>query len=238
MDNVLRGITKDLDDFARDVLSPDDFARYKKADKVYAEEARKLTKSRLKTVLDKGDVQPELVENLLFSSRPSEVRLLYNKLGESGRENARNAIMGRALKNSTAKGEISVEKFLTQLDKLESQFSTFYRGDARRELKGLRKVLQATRRADAAGVITPTGQQLLAPLAAMMTGASFFSPTIAAGTATVGTVGLIGRLYESSLVRNRLIRAANASKEEVIDIARELPVLMAAAQQQQEEIEE
>lgn len=229
MDNIIRGITKDLDEYAKAELSPEDFAAYKAADKQYAAEARKLTKSRLKSVLDRGDVQPELVENLLFSNRRSENKLLYDKLDGAGRENARNALLGRALKNSTVKGEISPERFLTQLDKLEQNFDVFFKGDRGQELQGLRKVLQATRRADAAGIVTPTGQQLLAPLGLMMTGASFFSPAMATATGAAATVGGISRLYESSLVRNRLIRAANANEQELISIARELPVLMEAA---------
>lgn len=236
MDNVLRGITKDLDNIAKDKLTPREFQRYKQADKVYAEEARMLTKSRLKSVLDKGDVKPELVNNLLFSSSPSEVKALWKNLDQSGRDNARFALLNRAFKNAETKGEISPEKFLTQLDKMEDNFGVFFRGEQGRDLQGLRKVLEATRRADQAGLVTPTGQQLLVPLMAMMTGASFFSPGAAIGTSTIGTIGAIGRLYESSLVRNRIIRAANANKEEVLSIARELPVLLAASQQ--EEIQE
>lgn len=238
MDKVMKGITDDLDAMAKEKLTPQEFVKYKQADKVWAEEARLLTKSRLKTVLDKGDVKPELIDQLLFSSSPSEVKLLHRTLGQSGRDNARFALLNRAFKNSEVKGEISPERFLTQLDKMEANFDVFFRGEAGREVQGLRKLLQATRRADAAGVVTPTGQQLLAPLAAMMTGASFFSAPVAAGTIAVGSVGAIGRLFESSLVRNRLVRAANATDQEIISIARELPILIEAAIGEQQPIEE
>ena len=238
MNQVLAGITDDLDNYVKGVLGQDAFRKYKAADKIYADEAAVLTKSRLKTTLDRGDVKPELVENLLFSSSKSEVDLLWRNLNQAGRDHARHALMGRALKNATFKGEVSPERFLTQLDRLEDNFGIFFRGEKKREIEGLRKLLQVTRRADAAGVVTPTGQQLVAPLLAMMGGAAFYNPAAKAAFASVLTVGGVGRLYETSLVRNRIIRAAEASDKDVLEIARELPVLFEAAMPPQPEEEQ
>ena len=79
-------MTRDMEDFAKKNLSGREFSQWKKANNIYAEEAIKLSKSRLKNVLDKGDVTPESVQNVLFSKKPSEVKQLYSSLTQEGRE--------------------------------------------------------------------------------------------------------------------------------------------------------
>jgi hypothetical protein len=56
-------MSQDLDEFVKG-RSPDNFFKYKQADQIYSEEAKLLTKSRLKTVLEKGDVTPEQYRSL------------------------------------------------------------------------------------------------------------------------------------------------------------------------------
>ena len=58
----------------------------------------------LKTALDKGTESPEAIRGLLFSSKPSDVRLLYRNLSDTGRANAQAALLAHAL-----------EKFVLQL---------------------------------------------------------------------------------------------------------------------------
>lgn len=52
---------------------------------IYADEASKLQNTRLKNVLMKGDLTPEVVNNMLFSKNKSEVQNLYNSVGQVGR---------------------------------------------------------------------------------------------------------------------------------------------------------
>lgn len=229
LDSVIQGVTKDLDAFVLKNTNERSLARYKQADKSYAEEARKLTKSRLKTVLDKGDVNPELVNNMLFSSSPSQVELLFKNLDSSGRQNARLSLMRRAIDNSTRKGEISPERFVSELGKLNKNFKTFFRGESRAELEGLKRLLETTGRAAEAPVVGPTGQALQAPLATATATAAALGNVQAIATLVSGaTIGGAARLYESNGVRNMLIRLGKSPKRSTLeaDLKNSIPLLL------------
>ena len=224
LSGVQSSLSKDMDDFASANLSAKDFTRLKDANAIYADEAQKLTKTRLKTVLDKGDLTPEVAENLLFSRKPSEVQLLYNSLGMKGRQAARATIVQRALRDANVTGEVSPDRFLNSISKMEAQTGIFFKGDARSQILGLKEVLNATRRAGRTG-ITSTGQEATIPLVTAATASALgsFGATLAAG----GAVGALARIYESAPIRNAFIRIgkapnSKASKDAALRLAREL----------------
>lgn len=205
---VESAMTKDMNQLAKDNLTPQEFLKWKKANSVYASEANKLTKTRLKNVLDKGDVTPEAVETLLFSQKPSELKNLYSSLGVSGRENARAAIISKVVNNVSKRvGGITPNSFATELKKFGPQVNVFFKGEERKALDGLQKALDATRRAQDAAISTPTGQQLIGA-ATLASAATDLGATILIG----GTTGGIARLYESAPVRNALLRLSSAPK--------------------------
>lgn len=227
MDGVIKGITSDLDRFVVDNAGSRALQRYKTADMVYAKEAAKLTKSRLKTILDKGDVKPELVNNLLFSSSPSEVKLLFNNLDAGGRQNARLSLYRRALDNATKQGDISPQRFVSELDKLGDNFNTFFRGKSKDELNGLKRLLTETKRAGDAGVVTPTGQATqIGTATGVMGAASVGSPAAIATLLSSGAIGLAARAYESAGVRNLLIRLGKSPKRGTLeaDLLKSIPL--------------
>jgi len=245
MDNVIGGITKDLDNFVLKSSGERGLSRYKAADRVYAQEATKLTKSRLKTVLDKGDIKPELVNNLLFSSAPSEVKLLFKNLDTSGRQNARMSLYRRALDKATKQGQISPQRFISEVDKLKDNFNVFFRGEAKAELNGLKRLLSETERAGVAGVVTPTGQAMQLPAATFVAGAAATGNMAAIATLLgASTIGMAARAYESAGVRNILIRLGKTPKRSTLeaDLIRSMPALLEQAgrvteqEQQQSEV--
>lgn len=234
MDGVISGVTKDLDNFVLSTTGEKGLGRYKQADKVYRDEAVKLTKSRLKSVLDNGEIKPELVNNLLFSSAPSEVKLLFKNLDTAGRQNARISLIRRALDNSTKKGEISPERFTSELGKLENNFKVFFRGDARAELEGLKRLMDTTQRAGSSSVITNTGQALQIPATtAAIAGAAIGDATALATIGIATTIGAYARAYESAGVRNMLIRLGKAKKRSTLeaDLKKSIPLLLEQASQ-------
>jgi len=199
---VESAMKQDMDDFAKKNLTPQEFAKWQKANRVYAGEAAKLTKTRLKNVLDQGDLKPENVRNLLFSRAPSEVDMLYKSLGPEGKANARAAIISRVVDDlSKRQAGITPNTFATELGKYGLQTNKFFKGEEKRALNGLLKALNATRRAQEAAVTTPTGQTVLGAGAGL---SMWFDPTGTLGTA--GTLGGLSRLYESAPVRNALLR--------------------------------
>jgi hypothetical protein len=193
-------------------------------------------------VLDKGDIKPELVNNLLFSSTPSEVKLLFKNLDTSGRQNSRMALYRRAIDRATKQGEISPQRFISEVDKLRDNFNVFFRGDAKAELNGLKRLLNVTERAGQTGVVTPTGQALQLPAATFVAGAAATGNLPAMATLLgASTIGLASRAYESAGVRNLLIRLGKTPKRSTLeaDLIRSMPAILdqaaQAAQQQQTE---
>jgi hypothetical protein len=205
LEQVRLSITKDLDAFVIENLGSRQFGRYKEADAVYQSEAKKLTKSRLKNILDKGDLTPETVENMIFSRKPSEVKLLHDSLDAQGKVAARAALVQRALLKAQRGDDISPNIFAKQLDDMKISANIFFKGKDKKALKGMQKLLQATKQAQDAGVVTPTGQSLFG-LTAVGAGSQvgFLQTLIASATS-----GGAARLYESPPVRNFLLRLAD-----------------------------
>lgn len=206
---LLGGIEKALGDdmrsFARQNLTADEFAKWSRANQVYAEEAMKMTKTRLKSLLDKGDVTPEVVQNMLFSKKPSEVALLYKNLTPSGKSNARSALISKVIQDATKPSRgVTPNDFANSMRKFEPQINIVFRGEEKAKLEGLKRVLQATSRAQEASVTTPTGQNLMVAGTALA-GATLPIETLAVG----GTIAGLTRLYESAPVRNALLRLAS-----------------------------
>lgn len=238
LNRVYGSLTSDMDDAARSALSPRDFGRLKEANAIYASEAERLTKTRLKNVLDKGDLTPEVAENLLFSAKRSEVKNLYDSLDSSGRDAVRASIIQRAIKDADGIDNVSPDKFINAMRRLENQTGVAFKGDQRRQLEGLKQVLAATKRAGQAGVRTATGQELYAPVGAAAAGSLIgdFGTTMAAGA----TAGALARIYESPAMRNVLIRIgsapkSDASKQMALKLARDLSAGIQSARAQSTE---
>lgn len=201
-------LTEDMDSFAKKNLTPKEYSGWKKANQVYAGEAQKLKNTRIKNVLDKGDVSPESVETLLFSKKPSEVKSLYNSLTTEGKDNARSALIYKAFDNASKRaGGISPNTFTSELNKLTKQTDVFFKGDQKKQLEGFKRLMDATRRAQDAAVETPTGQQLLGA------GAGYAAFTDLGATLGLGgTAGGLSRIYESAPVRNALLKLGSVPK--------------------------
>lgn len=208
LQQVNKAMSDDMESFAKTNLTPKEFASWKKANKIYADQAETLKKSKLKNVLDKGDVTPESVKQLIMSKNPSELKLAYNSMTQSGKQNARAAIVSSIVDNvSKRTGGMTPNAFATEMKKFQPQINTFFKGQERKQLEGLQRLLDSTRRAQDAAVTTPTGQQVLGAgtLAAAAT-------DLGATVLTGGTVGGIARLYESAPVRDSLLRLASVPK--------------------------
>jgi hypothetical protein len=183
-------------------------------DRVYALEANAIKKSKLKNIFEKGDVSPDLVNGALFSNKLSDVRGLYNQLTDTGRANGRTALISRAYNKALKDGDISVERFNNELQKLRPQTEVFFTGRDRAQLEGFKRLMSETRQAARAPVTTPTG--MTATQMGSTAGAAagmFVDPVSTILVATgAGGVGAGARIYESVAVRNALLRLANTPR--------------------------
>ncbi|EDV1134579.1 lytic transglycosylase domain-containing protein [Salmonella enterica subsp. enterica] len=202
VNRVYNAMTGDIDSAIGQNLGNDTLRRYKQANAIYADEANKLQNTRLKNVIMKGDLTPEVVNNMLFSKNKSEVQNLYRSVGQVGRAQMRNGIIGKAMEKSGG----SPDQFLRQVNLMSNQTGIAFKGRDAAYLKGLKNYLESTKRAGQAGVTTPTGQQTIPFILGI--GSATNPALVGAG----GGYGLLARLYESEPARNAMLRLANAPR--------------------------
>ncbi len=203
-------LREDMGDFIKKFGKPSDFMKWKTANTKLAESIGEAQTSALKAVLRDGESTPEMVERLLFSQKPSEIKRLQDILPRGARANARAAIIQRALKSSVNDiadiENISVQKFNTALERMGASARAFMDPEDLEATEGLVKALRLTQRAGEAGVMTNTGAQTLPiVLTAFLT--DLFGT---AGGALGGgvTLGMFSRWYEATGVNRALRRLA------------------------------
>lgn len=199
---VYKAMTGDIDSAIGKRLGDDSLRRYKQANSIYADEANKLQNTRLKNVIMKGDLTPEVVNNMLFSKNKSEVQNLYRSVGQTGRAQMRNGIIGKAMEKSGG----SPDQFLRQVNMMSNQTGITFKGRDAAYLKGLKNYLESTKRAGQAGVTTPTGQQAVPFIMGI---GSVTNPAL---VGVGGGYGLLARMYESEPARNAMLRLANTPR--------------------------
>lgn len=206
LQSIKDALTQDMELFAQSLDNPAMAAAltdWKRGNAMFFDEYSKYKDSALKTMLDKGDLKPEIVMNAIKNKAPSQAKLLYDNLGPKGREAAKGAILLDLLEQTGG----NPQKLAAQFNKLDKNMQIFFRGDDKKVIDGFQKLMNETARAQQAGVRTATGQELY-PLglgAIGMYGAS----TSPAATALAATTAMSGRIFESAPVRNSLLKLAN-----------------------------
>lgn len=201
-------LTSDMNSAVGRTLGGDALNKLRGANNEYRRIARGVEKTGLKNAIEKGDVTPELINNIVYSKRPSDIARIYGMVNERGKNQLRSAYLTKALESAGG----SPRSMTTQLDNMINQsggqiFKTIFNPRQRKMIEGMQEVLEATSRASTANQVTQTGMSLITPsrvAGGLLTGGG---TTLAeAGT------GLIARMYESSPVRNMLLRLANTPK--------------------------
>ncbi|MDM2850167.1 lytic transglycosylase domain-containing protein [Citrobacter sp. Cpo074] len=202
VNRVYNALTQDMHQAVGQSLGNETVNKLKQADAIWANEADKLKNTRLKTVLQKGDLTPEVVNNMLFSKNKSEVQNLYRSVGQVGRAQMRNGIIGKAMEKSGG----SPDQFLRQVNLMSNQTGIAFKGRDAAYLKGLKNYLESTKRAGQAGVNAPNGQQTIPFILGIG------SATNPALVGVGGGYGLLARMYESEPARNAMLRLANTPR--------------------------
>ncbi|EAA6897545.1 injection protein [Salmonella enterica subsp. enterica serovar Hadar] len=207
--SVYDAYTSDMKKAVATNLGPQESANMARVDRSWAKFNDMMSNTRVQKALQNGKTTPEDVTKLIFSQSPAERSQLYKLLDDKGRQNARAAIVQRAMDKATdASGNVSVEKFINEMHRNRKQAATFCRGEHGKYLDGVMKYLDSTREA-ATGAASPLTGQLMAGPAAL---ASMLNPIAAKAVAIGAGVGLAGRAYESRLLRNAMLKLANTPK--------------------------
>ncbi|EAB8784132.1 DNA transfer protein [Salmonella sp. NW426] len=205
VDRVYNSLTNSLNKSIAKGLSPKDASAWRAGKADYAKMATDATQTRLKNVLNKGDLTPEAVNTIVYGQYGSDIARLYGKLDPKGRDMLRAAYISKI----AAKAGDSPQRMMTELGKLQKQangqvFKTVFGGKSGKEIEGMLSILEATKRASEANVVTKTGMTL-APLVRVIGNLKTGGALLAGETG----IGLMSRVYESPMARNALLRLAN-----------------------------
>ena len=215
---VYTALNQDLGNHIKQFGKPTDFTKWSVSNRALSDLADDLKASSFNSLLKKGELTPEIVNNVLFTDKKSSIERLYRNLSTEGREVGRAAIITRALENATdPSGVIVPNRFATQLGKLENQVNVFFTGSDLDSVQGLQKALNYTRRAGEFAANPPTGAQAV-PFVAF-SGLQSQLGLVGAGLAAALNTGLV-RLYESKAGRNLLAQLgrvkSNSSSERAV----------------------
>jgi hypothetical protein len=207
LDEVYGSVNEDMGDYIKLKGEPKDFTKWKSTNVAINKNLNNVKTDILKRTMNKGEATPEMIERVLFSKKKSEVTDLFNNLSPRGKASARTAILLKA--SEQAGDNVSPEKFANAVSKLGTQTGVFFTKQDSDQVKGLMRVLDATRRASQAAVAPPTGQALI-PFATASAGAALGEAlgvgAIPGSIATALTAGTLARVYESKAVRNILMK--------------------------------
>jgi len=244
LNNVRRALTDDMTTFARDFSrrarragAEEDgraFNRWQASNRIFAEGFENARDAQLKKVLTKGEATPEVVLTTLRGGKTSDLRRLNNNLDAEGRQAARQTLLKEVFDKSGGLDEINPTRLINELQRpnIRKATNVFFTGNAKKELEGFKTYLDLTRRAQQAGVVTATGQELLAPGAALAAG---IAPEIA--IPVLATVSGGARVFESPAVRDLMIRLGQTEAREGQErLLREFrPLILAESRREKEE---
>lgn len=243
---VKSAIDKDLNTFGR----KHDRSAAKEwlvSNRKFADELTKTKQTELKRILAGGDATPEKVLNIIHGGKRSELERLNKSLTPKGKSSVRAAIVQDALEKSGffSGKEINPDKLATDFGKISKRqaIDVFFHGNDKKQLDGLFKLLNATRRAQQAATAHPTGAQALPFFASGGVLGSFYAAPMST-LFVVGTLSAFAKSYESKPIRNLLLKIANAKpgskieKELLEEAVAAVIVAQKAAIEQQEQKQE
>ena len=204
--NLIYGpLKEDMRTFIQKFGNRNDVKKFDTANTRLSEMAGELDNSLFKRVLSKGEVTPETISSMLFSKKPSDVKLLFKNLDAAGQANARTAIITKMFKDSVnANGGVSPDVFKNQIKKMSEQLGIFFNERDFQSVEGLGRILALTQRASQANLLPPTGAMLQIPVIGGLLTQTFGG--VGAGVVAAGSLGALARIIESPAVRNILIK--------------------------------
>jgi hypothetical protein len=204
--NLIYGpLKEDMRTFIQKFGNRNDVKKFDIANTRLSEMAGELDNSLFKRVLSKGEVTPETISSMLFSKKPSDVKLLFKNLDAAGQANARTAIITKMFKDSVnANGGVSPDVFKNQIKKMSEQLGIFFNQRDFQSVEGLGRILALTQRASQANLLPPTGAMLQIPIIGGLLTQTFGG--VGAGVVAAGSLGALARIIESPAVRNILIK--------------------------------
>ena len=232
-EKVLTAARGDRDSFAKANLSDVDYTALKGADAAWGEMIKDMSSSKMKAVLDKGDITPEVARNMLFSRNKSDVERIYSSLTPSGQSSARAAFVTQIAEDlSKKKDGLSPTSFSTAMNRYKDGIDVLFQGERKKEVQGLINAFDVTSRAQE--VVRGQGSQTAERLIGVgaIGGTAGGAIPLEALTA-YATVGGLARIMESPRMRNILVKmnGVDPASKTAQNLTRQLNNLLGASLQ-------
>jgi len=207
LSDVYGSVKDDMTSYIAKAGGQADLNKWQVANKQLSNMMNEMELPALKSAIERGESTPETINKLLFSQKRSDVDSLYRNLSPNGKASARAAIIAKSAENNG--GDLSPDKFAAAVKKMGAQTGVFFSEDDAKQVNGLVRALDVTKRASQAALSPPTGVQTLIPasytaLAALIPGSPL--ERFAGATAGMALAGGAARLYESKPVRDILVK--------------------------------
>jgi hypothetical protein len=211
---IVGALDEDLTDFARTSGNKEAYRDWRLGNKLFRDEYVKLKGGALKNILDKGEIEPEVIRSVLKESKSSQTLRLYANLTDAGRKNTQKLLLQDAYKQATsnATGEFSADTFATIMSKKDSVNKIFFRDQDRKVIDGMVNVLRSTKQASTASAVPLTGAQA-GVLGGIGTGGYYLGIDPILTASVMSAAGIGSRAIESKPIRNILIKLAATPKE-------------------------
>jgi hypothetical protein len=207
LSDIYGSVKDDMTDYISKAGGTADLNKWQAANKQLANMMNELELPALKSAIERGETTPETINKLLFSNKRSDVDALFRNLSPDGKASARAAIIARAAENKS--GDLSPDRFASEVKKMGAQIGVFFSDDDAKQVNGLVRALDATKRASQAALNPATGVQTVLPvsytaMAALIPGSPM--ERFLGATAGMALAGGAARLYESKPVRDILMK--------------------------------
>jgi len=237
---VKSAIDKDMVDFAK-ANNRQAASDWLQSNRVFATELENARRTELRRAFNSGNTTPEKILPLLRGGIRSDLNRLNRSLTPQGQRSARAAVVYDALNESGYFADplnANPDRLATAFKRpnIQQAIDVFFSGTDKEALQGFVRLLDSTRKAQQAGVVTATGQQLV-PFA--FGGAVMADPVMTA--LSTATLAGFGRFYESAGMRNLLLKlnntkAGSAQELSLLDVY--IPQIAAAAEKLSKQQEE
>ena len=197
---VRRALRSDVYDYIKTAEGPAVAREWGKANEEIYSMIKETESAAFSSVLRRGTANPEIVQRLLKSTKPSDVRILVNNLDAAGIDNAKSALLSMVAKEAMLKDEtLSIPKFINGIQKYSKQMGIIFTPDEFAQIKGKVDYLNITNRAGSFNTDPQTGARLTMPL--FVNKVFKESANLVSSVGTLGLYGLGARAYESGTTR-------------------------------------
>lgn len=237
LQDIRRALSQDMEDYATNA-GPEISKAWRQADRYYRTSYIPLRDQKLIKNARETDEPDQIFRKFVMDGKRDRARMFYNALDGEGKATVRAQMVQEAMDkaNVEAKGGkvvFSPAKFAQELQRQQAAAGVFFRGEAKQEIDGFRKLMRAVERAGQYMENPPTGARLT--VSGILTGGAVSAPLFGAASAGQAVGGIVAgalalqKLFTTPAGRDLLLAASKAGEPELAKILARAQSLVAAS---------